>query len=53
MLFTMRGNVSLGYWSPSTVPQIIVEVAKLMDIGLKGLATLPQVIAEVVDVGQI
>ena len=49
----MRGNVSLGYWSPSTVPQIIVEVAKLIDIGLKGLATLPQVIAEVVDVGQI
>ena len=38
---------------PVTIPQLNIEVLKVMTIGLKRPATLPQIIVEVVDVGQV
>ena len=38
---------------PATCLQLIVEVVKVMGIGLKRPEFLPQVIAEVVDLGQV
>ena len=45
--------MDIGLLVPSTVPQVLVEVVKVMDIGIKRPATLPQVIAEVLDAGQV
>ena len=43
----------LGLLRPSTVPQVIVEVIKIVDICIKRPANLPQVITEVLDIGQV
>ena len=41
----------MGLLIPATIPQVIVEVVKGVDIGLKRPATIFYVIVEVVDVG--
>ena len=38
---------------PTTVPQVITHIVKVVDIGLLIPPTLPQVITEVVDIGQV
>ena len=43
----------IGLLIPDTLPKIIVYVVKVSDISLLRLATLPQVIADIVDVGQV
>ena len=45
--------MNIGILIPATLPQVIVEVVKVMEIGLLRHTTLPQVISEVVDVGQV
>ena len=45
--------MGISILSPSTIPQLIAEVVKVVDIGLKRPSTLPQVIPEVVDVGKV
>ena len=43
--------VGIGIFRPYTIPQVIVEVVKVLDIYLKRPVTLPQVIAEVMGLG--
>ena len=38
---------------PATIPQVIVNFVKVVEIGLLRTATLPQVIVEVVYVGPV
>ena len=49
----MSKVADIGLLRPATVPQVTVEVVKVVDKGIKILATLPQVITEIVDVGQV
>ena len=48
-----RKVVDIYLLRPSNFPQLIVEVVKVLDIGLKIPATLTQVILEVLEVGQV
>ena len=43
----------MGLLIPATLPQLIVEVVKVAEIGLKRPATLYQLVMEVGDVGQV
>ena len=45
--------MDLGLLIPTTVPQVIMYIVKVVDIGLLIPATLPQVITEVRGVGQV
>ena len=38
---------------PTNIPKLIVEVVKVVDIGIKRPATLPQVIVEFMYVGEV
>ena len=42
-----------GLLRPSTVPQVIMEVVKVVEIGLKRPAYITQVCEEVVDIHQV
>ena len=48
-----RKFVDIGLVRPDTLPQVIVEFMKVVNLGLEISATLTQLIAEVVDVGQV
>ena len=48
-----RKVVDIGILIPATLPKLIMEVVKAMDLGINRQAPLPQVIAEIVDVGQV
>ena len=45
--------MGIGILRPATLNQSIVEVVKVVDIGLNTPANLSQVIEEVMDVGQV
>ena len=45
--------MEIGLLRPANFPQLIVEVVKVVYIGIKIPDTLPQVIADVLDVGQV
>ena len=48
-----RNVVKIFPLRPYTLTQLIAEVAKILDIGLKRPSTLPLLIAEVEDLGQV
>ena len=48
-----RKVVDIGLLIPATIPQAIVDAVKFVGIGIKRPYPLPQVIAEVLDVGQV
>ena len=48
-----RKVVDIGIFIPYTITQVIVEVVKVVGIGLKRTTNLPQVITEVMDVGKV
>ena len=45
--------MDIGLLGLATLPQINVEAIKVVDIDLNRLSALPQVISEVMDVGQL
>ena len=45
--------MDIGLLIPATIPQAIVDAVKFVGIGIKRPYPLPQVIAEVLDVGQV
>ena len=45
--------MDIGLLIIDTLPQLIAKVVKVVDTGLKRTSTQPQVIEEVVDVGQV
>ena len=45
--------MDIGILVPANIPQVIVEVVKVMERIIKRPATLPKVIVEVVYVGQV
>ena len=53
MCIWKRKVVYIGLLRPANLPQVTVEVAEVVDICFKRPATLLQVIAEFVDIGQV
>ena len=49
----LRKFMDIGLLRPSTLPQVIMEVMKVVEMCIKIPATLPQVNVEVLDVGQV
>ena len=45
--------MEIGLLAPSTLPHVIVEVVKVVDIVLKRPYALSQIITEFVEVGQV